>query len=321
MKLFHTPSWSLDADDDRNLRKAATQKAQSGVFADAVRANAEAQRAFAIAEPSLTDAERSWLLEDAELALRRAKRQHSCAKHFNRFVRTVGPDTTEIATVQKSYFCKRPTCAVCAVRAARKLYQRVLTRYDVALTRIPELVALHLTLTQPAVAQDLLGPAIDRLHRAVRTFLRTPAITQVVEGSFRRTEIAWNDDQQHWHVHAHLILLVRGPYHARSKRWLAHQQLMELWARKLGLTGWVSVNIKLVYDRHTKARDADGVRAGLIHVAKYLCKPAGLFTRDADGTYSISPELAAALSDGVFKRRTYAFSGVFASRWKPKPSG
>ncbi|MEQ1695254.1 MAG: protein rep [Hyphomicrobiaceae bacterium] len=318
MKIFNTPSWSLDADDESKLRQVNKRKAQSGAFAEASLFAAQEKQNFALYDPHLTDIERGWLLSEAQLELRRGKRQERCASGFNLRTITTGVDTTMTLVEQRGYFCKRHTCAVCAVSRARKLHATVVFRYDQALERIPNLVALHLTLTQLPVDLDSLDLGIDKLHAGVRKFLKLAEIAAAVEGSFRRTEISWNPVDCHWHVHAHIILLVRGPYGPRTHHWLDQPHLVQLWGEIIGLPDFVSVNIKRVYDRETGADDPDGVRVGLIHVSKYLCKPAGLFQIAADGTYSIAPAIAAALEKGIFKRRTYAFAGVFASRWKPK---
>lgn len=93
---------------------------------------------------------------------------------------------------------------------------------------------------------------------------------------------------------------------------------MELWARSIGITGFVSVNIRPIRHPETRRSDPDSVRFGLWHVAKYATKPASLFKQDENGWFSIEPDIAEALSQGIHGKRMHAFAGVMASRWRPK---
>ena len=92
-------------------------------------------------------------------------------------------------------------------------------------------VPLMLTLTVPNCSEENLGKVVSEMSKAYhRMFLRTP-IKKAVRGWFRALEVTYNEEQNTYHPHYHVLLMVpknyfescRGIYIERDD-WLKYWQ-------------------------------------------------------------------------------------------------
>lgn len=287
-------------------------KGQSGTFADA--RMIAALGSMVLSDGAATEAGRLELKEMARREMLRSQRQASCAKNSRLAILAVDGGAT-MASVENRYFCKQPTCAICAQHKAFMLHREVMSAYDRAQERVPGIIPLTLTLTQPTTPPDELAAGIDRLHAAQRIFQKTTAYLRAFAGAFRRTEINWMGS--HWHVHSHILLIAYPDYCGGiGNVYLSHNQLTDMWKGALGVREFISINVQKICHLPTGASDPSSVRAGVSFAAAYAVKPLDLLKRAANGKFVLEPELAHMASRGIYGKRLHAFSGVMRSVWK-----
>lgn len=316
-KSYATKGRTFAATSEHKKRKFNRAKAQSGAFAEAVLDAVEQKRRYAANDNTITDEERGWLLAEAHREERRAKRQTRCAA-LRKFEVIWLDNITFEERIAGAYACNVPTCETCNESRARMLLIRLMAAHARALEQVPGTQILELVLTQPAQSIELLGDQIDKLHDAVRALLRTNAFKRAFIGSFRRTEVTFNPAANTAHAHAHLVMYAWPDYSRRSPLYLHQTTIKQLWADILGVDGFVNVHIKKL----TRADAPEGVNRSLMHAAKYILKPAEIFTAqvltEGEDTprYTMDPAIAQAFAKGLFRKRMHAFAGVLKSNWK-----
>jgi len=253
---------------------------------------------------------------------------------------------TEVENLAKrlksAVFCKLPLCPMCQWRKARKKatdVSMVLDEclkpekfFDKGLKRFLKLVPVFLTLTVLTCTIDELEAAIEKILKAWKSLMNHRDFRRAVKGFFRAIEFTYDRDKfitakrfrsnpkyytgrglkvggpnpnyDKIHLHIHAVLLVDQWLYFKGSDYLETRDYVALWRSALGADYDPVVDV-----RAFKGSDKGGLRKSVNEAAKYIMKDSGVLNpRNKAST----DRLVAALTDALFKRRLYAYGGIFA---------
>lgn len=197
-------------------------------------------------------------------------------------------DIGGVARVVKADFCRQRLCAVCAWRRqARFLAQMypVIGLLDKQGYRL-----IFVTLTVKNMGLDDLPAAIDNIMHAYDRLLKRRKIKRAWRGVCRSVELTYNQDDDTFHPHVHMLVAVRPEYFMEPDLYISKTELWQIWRDCLGVDYDPDVSIQTT---------TDTARAG-VETLKYALKP----TQAAKAYQAYYYMLK--------HRRLISFSGVFA---------
>ena len=133
------------------------------------------------------------------------------------------------------------------------------------------------------------------------SFLKQKQIKKAVKGSFKSFEITYNQKEQTYHPHFHTILCVDKSYFT-SRDYLSRDKFCQIWQKSMDLDYVPQVWISKVKD-NTGQND---LKHAIIEACKYAVKPDAIL----DDAKKINIEVVEVLSDALFRRRLYSYSGI-----------
>lgn len=164
-------------------------------------------------------------------------------------------------------------CGFCAIRRAAVVSARYLERIKHVLSQRPELIPVHVTLTQ-RTCPDLRG-GVKHLQQAFRVMTerrqrmrkgkRTlPTVLGDVAGGVCSVEVKRSKgNREHWHPHLHAVWLL--------ERFIPQADLEAEWSQHLGQEKSM-VWIDRVYDKFNRPDPQEALAAGVCEALKYSVK-------------------------------------------------
>ena len=137
---------------------------------------------------------------------------------------------------------------------------------------------LFLTLTTPNVTAENLVEEINLFNAAIRKMFAFKEVDTAIDGYVRKLEITYNEKDDTYNPHAHLILAVNSSYF-KSRYYIKQARWLELWRRATGKTGVTEKGHDEITQLHIKRvifGDEKSRETAINEVAKYSAKDTDL---------------------------------------------
>lgn len=225
---------------------------------------------------------------------KKANRINDCGSYlvFQRF-------TDNSLKLKQAFFCRQRLCTMCNWRRSLKIFSQVSKIMD-CMKNNNEFDYLFLTLTIRNVDGPELKDAITELINGFYRLLRRKKVNSSILGSFKALEVTYNEINDTYHPHIHVVLCVRKTYF--KKEYITQNEWSELWQKSMKLDYKPIVHIeKIKGDK----------KAAVAEAAKYATKEEDLFTMDEENKKTAIDEVIYTLDDALKGRRLIGFTGVF----------
>ena len=196
-----------------------------------------------------------------------------------------------IAHIVKANFCRDRLCSVCAWRRQARFVSQM---RPVMQNLENEYKFVFVTLTVKSVSRDMLKGMVDLILKAYDRLLKLKQISSSWVGKIRALELTYNEEDDLFHPHLHILVAVKPSYFESSQEYISHEKLCFMWQNCLRVDYIPVCDIRSVNDN----------MAGAVETLKYGLKP-------AKGMKPLE-----AFADVLRGRRLVSFSGVFADMRK-----
>lgn len=193
-------------------------------------------------------------------------------------------------------FCKNRICPVCNYRKSSiawgKIYKSVLSHND-------NYKYILITLTVRNCSPDTLNSTIDDIMHSFKRITNRKTWKKSILGYVRGLEITFNESENTFHPHVHILCAVNKNYYDRP----------DLYINAEDLTMWWKQSARLDYRPDTDIRAVNDTKSGVAEVAKYAIKMSDILTGSKINKIRINA--LKTLYAAVFNRRLSASAGVF----------
>jgi len=210
--------------------------------------------------------------------------------------------------LHRANFCRSRMCILCAWRRSLVIYHQVLAIVHRAKELYKTDVPLMLTLTVPNCSEENLGKVISEMSKAYhRMFLRTP-IKKAVRGWFRALEVTYNEEQNTYHPHYHVLLMVPKSYFEKKYNlYIERDDWLKYWQEAMRDDSICQVDIRKIKKKRNKAQSVESL---IGEVAKYATKPGSYISKDGK-KYKANRDAVEGLHFGLKGKRLYGYGGIF----------
>lgn len=207
--------------------------------------------------------------------------------------------------------CGNRFCPMCAWRKARKdamkintcmklltdpNAQVINTKGEILLKEKFPKRFLFLTLTAPNVTGDLLKDEIDKFNYSFKKLMLKKEIVALNKGYVRKLEVTYNQKDNTYHPHFHVVIAVNKSYFTEKKIYLSHDKWLNLWRDVMDDQTITQVNIKAIGENKIFEDNA------VSEIAKYTAK---------DVDYLKSQEVFDVFYMALKGRQEITFNGLF----------
>ena len=226
---------------------------------------------------------------------KKADRMYNCGSYliFQRF-------TDNSLKLKQAYFCRQRLCIMCNWRRSLKIFSQVSKIMD-CMKNETDYEYLFQTLTIRNVYGPELKSAISDMINGFLRLIRRSRVLKCVNGTFRALEVTYNEKENTYHPHLHIVLAVKKRYFKEKKLYITQNEWADMWADCMNLD-----YIPIVHIEKTKGDNKKAVA----EVAKYATKEEDLFMDDNNEKKAID-EVIFTLDEALKGRRLISFSGVF----------
>lgn len=226
---------------------------------------------------------------------KKANKVYDCGSYlvFQRF-------TDNSLKLKQAFFCRQRLCTMCNWRRSLKIFSQVSQIMDSMKTET-EYEYLFLTLTIRNVDGPELKSAISDMIKGFLRLIRRTRVLKCVNGTFRALEVTYNDKENTYHPHLHIVLAVNKSYF-HDRNYISQKEWSEMWQDCMNLD-----YIPIVHIEKTKGDKKEAVA----EVAKYATKEEDLFEMDENNEKKAIDEVIFTLDEALKGRRLISFSGVF----------
>ena len=233
--------------------------------------------------------------ELGEYYKKRADRIYDCGSYlvFQRFI-------DNSLKLKQAFFCRQRLCVMCNWRRSLKIFSQVSKIMD-SMQSTNDYDFLFLTLTIRNVDAPELNSAISDMIKGYLRLIRKTRVSKCVMGTFRALEVTYNEKEQTFHPHLHIVLAVNKSY-LNGRNYINQKEWSELWKN--------SMNLDYVPIVHIEKTKGDNKKA-VAEVAKYATKEEDLYTMDENNNKIANDEVIFTLDEALKGRRLISFSGVF----------
>lgn len=201
-------------------------------------------------------------------------------------------------------YCKNRFCPICTVHRSYML--------GAQLKGVIEDIAenskghwLFLTLTVKNVFAEELSATIGHMMKSWQRLSQRKQVRSVLQGWFRGLEVTFNEKDQTFHPHFHVLVYVKQSYFT-GKYYLKQKVWMNLWRESLQVDYEPVVDVRRVKSRTQDEKDLVGA---VVEVTKYPMKFESVEA-------VIQNDYFESFEQAMFKRRTIAFGGILKSTLK-----
>ena len=197
-------------------------------------------------------------------------------------------------------FCKVRLCPMCAWRRSLVVFAQLNKIIHVAASR-RKLKFAFLTLTVRNVGADQLAPELDKLFHAWHKLMKRTEVKKALVGWFRGLEVTHNLENDTYHPHFHVLLVV-SPSYFSGQQYISQARWADLWKESLDVDYTPIVHIQKVKPK----REGQTVQGAVAEIGKYAVKEEDYLTDNLDQTDSAVSVLDAVLPN----RRLVAYGGI-----------
>ena len=204
-------------------------------------------------------------------------------------------------------FCKVRLCPMCAWRRSLKTFGQV--------SKVMNYVEEHydykyifLTLTVKNCLDNELKETLDLMTRSFNKLNQRKAFKEAVKGYFRSLEVTYNQKENMYHPHFHLILAVNKSYFTDTKTYLSQQDWTDLWQQSLKVDYQPIVDV-----RRIQPDDDKKYSKAIAETAKYTVKTNDYLIKNEDGKIdkALTDEVVDTLDTALHRKRLVSFGFLF----------
>lgn len=197
-------------------------------------------------------------------------------------------------------YCKNRYCPTCTVHRSHIIGQELGQAIEwLHVHKVRHENWIFLTLTIRNSDHDDLASQIDLMMKSWQRFSQRKAFRTVVKGWFRALEVTYNEKEQTFHPHFHVLINVPPSYFS-GKYYLSQSVWMRLWKESLGVSYDPVVDVRRV--RSHKSDTKDALTRAILEVCKYPMKVSDLNS-------IMKHQVFDSFEKALFKRRLIAFGG------------
>lgn len=202
-------------------------------------------------------------------------------------------------------FCKVRLCPMCAWRRSLKIFGQVSQVMNIAKCETSNKF-IFVTLTLRNVPGEELKEEISKLYKAFNNMMRRKKITLMSLGWFRALEVTYNINDNTFHPHFHMVIMVKDYYHRNKNLYINQAEMTELWKQSLKIDYDPIVHMQAV-----KIKKGKTIETAVAEIAKYAVKESDLIIKNEDGVFDIdqTDDNIRILDDALAFRRLTAFGG------------
>ena len=197
----------------------------------------------------------------------------------------------------QAYFCKNKFCPMCNWRRSMKYSYQTSRIVDEAIKQEPKGRFLFLTLTVKNTEGEALNSTISQLTKSFDRLFRRAKVKKNLLGYLRSVEVTHNEDDNSYHPHIHVLMMVRPSFFQSKKDYITQKEWSDMWSQSLKVDYVPMVDIRTVKEK------GKGMRGAILETAKYPTKPIKL---DIENKQVVDD-----LYNGMYRKRQLGFGGLF----------
>ncbi|MCE2289622.1 protein rep, partial [Streptococcus thermophilus] len=195
----------------------------------------------------------------------------------------------------QAYFCKNKLCPMCNWRRSMKYSYQTSRIVDEAIKQEPKGRFLFLTLTVKNVEGKALNSTISQLTKSFDRLFRRAKVKKNLLGYLRSVEVTHNENDNTYHPHIHVLMMVRPSYFQSKKDYITQKEWSDMWSQSL------KVDYVPMIDIRTVKETGKGLRGAVLETAKYPTKPIKL---DVENKQVVDD-----LYNGLYRKRQLGYGG------------
>ena len=198
----------------------------------------------------------------------------------------------------QAYFCKNKLCPMCNWRRSMKYSYQTSRIVDEAIKQSSKGRFLFLTLTVKNVEGSDLNKTLTSLTKSFDRLFKRVKVQRNLLGYLRSVEVTHNEDDNTYHPHIHVLMMVRPSYFSgKGNNYISHKEWGEMWSQSLKVDYTPMVDIRTVKEK------GKGLKGAVLETAKYPTKPIKL---DIDNKQVVDD-----LYNGLYRKRQLGYGGLF----------
>lgn len=198
----------------------------------------------------------------------------------------------------QAYFCKNKLCPMCNWRRSMKYSYQTSRIVDEAIKQSSKGRFLFLTLTVKNVEGSDLNKTLTSLTKSFDRLFKRVKVQRNLLGYLRSVEVTHNEDDNTYHPHIHVLMMVRPSYFSgKGNNYISHKEWGEMWSQSLKVDYTPMVDIRTVKEK------GKGLKGAVLETAKYPTKPIKL---DIDNKQVVND-----LYNGLYRKRQLGYGGLF----------
>lgn len=176
-------------------------------------------------------------MEDKKIKIERLQ---ECGNYL-RFV--TNADKTQFK-LSSGGFCKNRFCPICSWLKAKKTAYMILEMLTYA-NRIRRKEFIFITLTAPNVPASDLKSEITDFNESWKRMMKLKEILKINLGYIRKLEVTYNEEENTYHPHFHIIMAVNHSYFT-SRDYISRVKLLEIWKKSKRDDSITQVDVKKI---------------------------------------------------------------------------
>lgn len=201
-------------------------------------------------------------------------------------------------TLHQVWFCKSVLCPLCNWRRSLKLSYQNQEIISEAIKQQPTARFLFLTLTVKNVYDgNELDQTLKEMTKAFNRLIKYKAISKNLLGYMRTTEVTFNDQDNSFHPHFHILLMVKSTYFKGNDNYLSQDDWTKYWQKAMKLDYTPIVNVKAV----------KSVTKSVLETSKYTVKDSEYLTHEIDRDKFVVDNL----ETGMHRKRRIGYGLLF----------
>ena len=218
-------------------------------------------------------------------------------------------------------FCRLRLCPMCQWRKTLFIFQHFLKVAHKVQENNFNCQFIFITLTGKNVSANNLNNEIDRYLKSFAKWLKYKTIKLAILGTFRTLEITYNEKENTFHPHLHIIGIVKKNYF--SKNYISQETLGKTWRKAFKADYTPVVDIRKIRKRDKNKTTIEeelrktsqtsydtALAAAAAEVAKYNVKIKPLLTEKN------SAQIIETLDLAMQNRRFIAYTGIFKNAYQ-----
>ena len=197
----------------------------------------------------------------------------------------------------QAYFCKNKLCPMYNWRRSMKYSYQTSRIVDEAIKQEPKGRFFFLTLTVKNVEGEALNSTISQLTKSFDRLFRRAKVKKNLLGYLRSVEVTHNENDNTYHPHIHVLMMVRPSYFQSKKDYITQKEWSDMWSQSLKVSYKPMVDVRAVKEK------GKGLRGAVLETAKYPTKPIKL---DIENKQVVDD-----LYNGLYRKRQLGYGGLF----------